>query len=78
GLDGAQVKITSSSDTTGFDLNLTETTGNSGIFQGTFSTGASTNQNATPQVIRAVANGTVIATYNDASPLQDVTKEAST
>ncbi len=75
-VDTLPVKITSTSDTTGFSLTLRETLADSGVFTGTFETGAATvATNATDPAatarpdIKVVDKDLVTASYTDAEPL---------
>ena len=78
-IDSLTVKVTSSSDTTGFSLTLQETTAVSGVFTGTFETGAATvTTNATDPAaaarpdIKAVHGDVVTVSYTDTEPLSIV------
>ena len=75
-IDTLTVKVTSTSDKTGFDLTLQETAVVSGVFSGTFETGAATvKTNATsPSAtarpdIKVVDKDTVTVAYTDTEPL---------
>ena len=75
------VKAVPSGETTGVGnwIKMTETSGNSGTFKGTFITGATTSLSATDApTIRAVANGTIVVTYKDTTPAQDITQNVTT
>jgi len=78
-IDSLTVKVTSSSDTTGFNLTLQETTEVSGVFTGTFETGAATvTANATVPTaterpdIKAVHGDVITVAYTDTEPLSIV------
>jgi len=78
-IDQLTVKVTSSSDTTGFNLTLEETTAVSGVFTGTFETGAATvTTNSTAPAaterpdIKAVHGNLVTVAYTDTEPLSIV------
>ena len=78
-IDSLTVKVTSSSDTTGFKLTLQETTEVSGVFTGTFETGAATvTANATVPTaterpdIKAVHGDVITVAYTDTEPLSIV------
>ncbi|MDP6823494.1 MAG: hypothetical protein QF554_09405 [Dehalococcoidia bacterium] len=75
-IDTLTVKVTSTSDKTGFDLTLQETAAVSGVFSGTFETGAATvKTNATsPSAtarpdIKVVDKDKVTVAYTDTEPL---------
>jgi len=77
------VKVTSTTDTNGFVIQLKETSSNSGVFKGTFSTGTSTSTtgansavNSTRPTIAAVSGAIVTVSYKDGSPA--ATKTATT
>ncbi len=78
-IDSLTVKVASSSDTTGFSLTLQETDAVSGVFAGTFETGAATiTTNAAIPTATArpdikVAHGDLVTVaYTDAEPLSIV------
>ena len=75
-IDTLPIKVTSTSDLVGFDLTLRETAADSGVFTGTFETGASTvTTNATDPLaaarpdIKAAHGNVVTVTYTDPEPL---------
>jgi len=78
-IDSLTVKVTSSSDPTGFNFTLQETTEVSGVFTGTFETGAATvTVNATVPTaterpdIKAVHGDVITVAYTDTEPLSIV------
>jgi len=75
-IDSLTVKVSSTSDTTGFDLKILETAADTGVFSGTFETGSATvTTNATVPTatarpdIKVVDKNIVTVTYTDTEPL---------
>lgn len=63
----ATVALKSTSDQTGFNVTLSETGLNTGVFTNTFTLAGSSNSSSTPQVIAAGDGNVITATYKDAS-----------
>jgi len=63
------VKVASTQDSTGFNVSLTETGNNTGVFTGTVKTTTSTSDGAaSPPEIKAATGGVITVSYTDASP----------
>jgi len=63
----ATVALKSTSDQTGFNVTLSETGLNTGVFTNTFTLAGTSNSSSTPQVIAAGDGNVITATYKDAS-----------
>ena len=73
--DTVDVKLRSTSDQNGYTQTLTENGLNTGVFTGTFDLGDSTDDAASPRVLKAAKGDVITVSYTDAS--EDVTRTAT-